>query len=319
MISQSMLHDIPVFRLMVGDNTADICAQTGANCIRLKLGKADVYRTPKDFETLLTSPNVYGEPLLFPPNRINHGAYSFNNRVYRFPINEPSRGHHIHGILSGTPFTMAKTREKPDQARVEFTFEATKEHPYLDFPHPFLVTRTYILDNDSLFQRTRIKNTGGTPMPVGVGFHTTLNTQFLLDINTDALRLTLPVRNEIMLDRTTIIPTGQRRETPLGKALRTEGIKPQGDKISAHFERSEKMTVRLLDTASRCAINYEVSPTLGFFMLWNGDGTQGFVCPEPQSWIVDAPNQSKEEAHSGFRALSPRDELEVWTRVSISL
>lgn len=317
MIAQAMLNDIPTLRLSAGENTADICPLMGANPIRLKLGEADIYRTPPDLSTFQGAPNVYGEPLLFPPNRISGGRYTFNGRVYTFPLNEPERGHHIHGLLSATPFSLIKVTEKPDEARADFGFEATKERPYLTFPHTFTVIRTFVLNQNGLFQRLCIKNTGDTPMPVGVGFHTTLNLKFLPGADMDELLLTMPVKRQIMLDKASIIPTGERGITPLGKALCAGGVPPRGKALSAHFERACKMTVRLLDKQSGRAVTYLVSPSLAYFMLWNAGGQTDFVCPEPQSWIIDAPNQSKEEDESGFRALLPGEEFEVWTRTNI--
>lgn len=318
MIAQAQLSDIPTLRLSVDGNTADICPLMGANPIRLTLGEADIYRTPPDLKAYQSAPNVYGEPLLFPPNRLNGGRFSFSGREYAFPINEPERGHHIHGLLSRTPFSLIKTEEKPGKARVDFSFEATKEHPYLAFPHTFSVVRTFSLSREALLQRVRVKNTSDTKMPVGVGFHTSLNLGFLPEINRDALRLFLPVKRQIMVDQRSIIPTGERMETALARALNKEGVAPQGKAISAHFERSLNTEARLLDTQSRRAVRYEVSPSLRYFMLWNAGGQQDFICPEPQSWIIDAPNQSKDEDVSGFRALAPGEEFEVWTRVSLA-
>ena len=85
MIAEALINDIPTLRLTAHENTADICPLMGANPIRLRLGEADIYRTPPDFAAFRGSPNVYGEPFLFPPNRISGGRYTFNGRVYTFP------------------------------------------------------------------------------------------------------------------------------------------------------------------------------------------------------------------------------------------
>ena len=54
----------------------------GANCVSLRYlpSGAELLRTPPDQGALHANPNVYGLPLLFPPNRIRDGSYAFNGR-----------------------------------------------------------------------------------------------------------------------------------------------------------------------------------------------------------------------------------------------
>ena len=54
-------------------------------------------------------------------------------------------------------------------------------------------------------------------------------------------------------------------------------------------------------------------------MLWNGGGGQGFICPEPQSWLVDAPNLSLPPQTSGFTALAPGQSATTRLRYALEL
>ncbi len=312
-----MIHDIETLALVAGDARAELCPEMGANCVRLRLGDADVLRTPPDAQTYRAQPNVYGEPLLFPPNRIAGGAYSFNGRAYRFPVNEPARGHHIHGFLSATPFVLADSRADGDLAEARFVYRATAEQPYLDFPHAFTVERSYRLTATSLRNALRVVNDGDAPMPVGVGFHTTLNVCFLADRNPAHYRVTVPVAEEIALNRETILPTGERiRDNALIRALNGGGIAPLERAISDHFVRAPGEAALTHQPTGR-SIRYRTSPELNFWMLWNAGAGKDFFCVEPQTWIVDAPNQSHDSRVSGFRALAPGEALTLWTELAL--
>ncbi|MGI6636418.1 MAG: hypothetical protein ACOX7B_14815 [Christensenellales bacterium] len=92
-------------------------------------------RTLPTEEAFQKYPNVYGMPLLFPPNRIRDGRFAFRSRTYIFPINEPARNHHIHGLLSVMPFQTAEIRKD----RVRLVYREGAQAPYLGFPHIFTV------------------------------------------------------------------------------------------------------------------------------------------------------------------------------------
>ena len=95
-----------------GDYTALLIPGMGANLIRLtntRLG-AEILRAPADdeVETFKGRPHVFGLPILFPPNRIEDGRYTFGGRTYRFPITNAKEHHYHHGILKSQPFAVSK-------------------------------------------------------------------------------------------------------------------------------------------------------------------------------------------------------------------
>ena len=46
-------------------------------------------------------------------------------------------------------------------------------------------------------------------------------------------------------------------------------------------------------------------------MLWNQGGRKGFLCPEPMSWMIDAPNLTVPAEESGMFFLRP-GEKKTW-------
>jgi aldose 1-epimerase len=267
--------------------------------------------------TFRNQPNVYGMPLLFPPNRIKGGTFTYQGRVYNYPINEPSRGHHIHGFLSSTPFSLLGQHIGGEGVSVSFQASFDERSPYLAFPHAFSVRLDYLLNRNGLHQTVTLKNNSLQDMPFGLGFHTAFNVPFAPDTGGEEYRLYAHVEEEIVLDSATIIPTGERRNggTVL-RALREGCLVPSGSPLSNHFGgRSREIT--LTHIPSNAAVRYLPDPAFSFLMLWNGGGQSGFVCPEPQTWQVDAPNSKSPHSISGFTALKPGGTVSLSSRLCI--
>lgn len=300
--------------LQLGSSRAEICADMGCNCISYITEGCELMRKPASAGVHRNAPNVYGVPLLFPPNRIRGGRFSFDGREYHLPITEPERGNFIHGTLSETAFEVVEQTA----SAVTLRYQATEEKPYLTFPHAFDVVVRWELQEDGLHHTVTVTNHGPNRMPVGVGFHTALNAYFMPDDREpEHYRIRLSAVEEITNDPQLFIPTGERkRGTELLKLLNGEGYQPQGEYMSRHLLRGEG-GAELIHLPSGRRVCYDVSDALRYWVLWNGGGTQGFVCPEPQTWMIDAPNQSQKTEKSGFRALDPKESLTVTTRLQL--
>ncbi len=308
---------MPVVRLVYGSYEADICTDMGANCIRFSRNGMNVLRTPPDLDTFHSQPNVYGMPLLFPPNRIQGGVFTFQGRVYRFPINEPARGHHIHGFLSSTPFLLTKSSIESDGVRSEFSVSFHEQSPYLSFPHAFSISISYHLSASGLMQTLALQNNSQQDMPAGLGFHTTFQLPFVPNTAGEDYRLKAFVCEQICLDSNSIIPTGETpKDSAAGQALREGRLIPAGSPLSHHFG-GRTGEIALTHAPTGAAVHYIPDKSFSFLMLWNGGGNSGFVCPEPQTWQVDAPNSPLPALRSGFQALSPGDNWCLTNRLFI--
>ncbi|MCE1195225.1 aldose 1-epimerase [bacterium] len=312
-ITKAMVGDIPAVRLEAGGYVAAICPDLGANCFLLERDGASFLRIPPSFDTFRSERNIYGMPLLFPPNRVRDGAYRFQGRDYRLPINEPERGNHIHGFLSGTPFVLADERAAGDACEAIFSYEASAEAPYSSFPHAFRVSLAYSLGPEGLVQRLSVKNLGETDMPLGLGFHTAFNAAFLPGSRAVDYRLRLTVSRQIPLDPERFLPAGDEiADNELLRALRGDGLPPQGAAVSCHLRgvapgspAAAPGEARLTHLPSGRALVYRTDPRCLFWTLWNQGGDKGFICPEPQTWTIDAPNSPLPPEESGFAALAP--------------
>ena len=291
---------LPCIRLQSDRYEATVLPDFGANCISLihRPSGAQLLRVPPSADVLRENPNVYGIPLLFPPNRIRDATYVFDGRTYRFPANDPPRGHHLHGLLS-------RMRFEPG-VEGAFHYHADAARPYLTFPHAFSVTRAYRVDDRGLSHTLTVTNHSDTPMPLGVGFHTALKAPLPEAGNAPGCRLAIPVVRQWLLDPLTLLPTGETAEaSPLLCALREGTLCPVGQPLSCLLECAPG-PIRLATPQGVWVC--ERGEGLAYIMLWNAGGVQGFVCPEPQSWLTDAPNRPADGRPTGFDALRPGEQ-----------
>ena len=286
-------------RLRCRSYEALILPDKGANCISLRHlpTGAELFRTPAAPEEIDQAPNVYGLPLLFPPNRIRDGVYTFQGRRYAFPINEPQRHNHIHGALSVSPFL--------HRGNGVFSFRAGADAPYLAFPHAFTVKREYSLDGGGLFHRVTFRNDSDGAFPLGTGVHAAWRLPFVPGDDPADYSLQVPAAREWALEEERKLPTGTAvGDSPLLDALRQGKMRPDIQPLSSLIQCSPGNVI-LRGGAGRLIMDME---GYGFLMLWNGGGGQGFLCPEPQSWVNDAPNLPLPWEETGMQVISPGQE-----------
>ena len=315
-IRKSSIISLPAYELTAGGYRAFVCPALGGNCLRLthlETG-AELVRTPLCHEDVKINPNGYGTPFLFPPNRIAGASYEFEGRLYSFPANG-DRGTHIHGLLSRSPFEVVLLECDERCARIALEFAATEEAPYLSFPHAFRVRLTLTLDENGLSHLVEIFNDSVRNMPCGAGFHTTLCAPFMPDGREADCLFTLGAGREWLLPET-FIPDGRTQETsPLHEALTGSGMVPCTLPLSNLFE--QKGPAVLKDTASGRAVVYTVDENIRFWMVYNKDAKQRFLCPEPQSWMNDAPNRPFPAEETGFRYIAPGEVMTIRTNLKL--
>lgn len=296
-----------------------LAPQLGGNCfslVHLPTG-AQLMRAPQSLSALRESPNVYGTPLLFPPNRIKDGTYTYEGYTYHLPINE-NHGHHMHGFLSGTAFDVVSLQADEERAQAVFRYRSTQEKPYLkEFPHQFTVELTVSLDEGGLTQRVCVTNDGERKMPVGLGFHTAFSAPFMPEGREEDIRLVLTCEHCFPYDER-IIPTGEvLSEDPLLCKLKGEGATPCEGPISIHLDQTGGKAY-LRDLGTGYQIEYTVDPQFRFWMLWNMDARHRFMCPEPQTWMIDAPNRPLPPEQSGLRGLARGESMTLVNHLCLS-
>lgn len=310
-------HGLKGVEFSKGEYTALLIPEMGANLVRLantRLG-AEILRTPGpgEIETFRSRPQVFGLPILFPPNRIADGRYVFEGRTYQYPITiERERNYH-HGVLKSEAFLVSKAREMDREVMIECRYYANagNDAVYRDFPHEFKCKIVYRLTAGGLEQEVMFANRSKEPMPVGVGFHTPMRIPFAGGVAGDYV-MRAAIGEQVELSGRNI-PTG--RKLPLSEKfarLRGAGLQVTDcDPIEAAFTVREievdgkpfrGALVENLRTGVRTC--YEVDGQTTCWTIWNNGGKVPYCCPEPQSWTTNAPNMPDPEAE-GFRSIAP--------------
>lgn len=310
-------HGLKAVEFSKGDYTALLVPGMGANLVRLantRLG-AEILRTPgaDEIEVFRGRPQVFGLPILFPPNRIADGRYTFEGRTYQYPITIEKEHNYHHGVLKSEAFIVSKASETAEEVMVECRYYANagNDAVFRDFPHEFKCKITYWLSADGLEQEVMFSNRSKLRMPVGVGFHTPLSIPFAGGDAADYV-MRVAVGEQVELNERNL-PTG--RKLPLSEQfakLREGGLRvTECDPIEAGFTLKEidvngksfrGALVENVRTGAR--IFYEVDSQTTYWTIWNNGGRVPYCCPEPQSWTTNAPNAA-DPAAEGFQAIAP--------------
>ncbi len=300
-----------------GDYVAMLIPSVGANLVRLantKLG-VEILRTPteEEIETFKSRPQIFGLPLLFPPNRIENGRYEFEGRTYQYPITIEKEQNYHHGIIKGEPFVVSKVEEDDERVKVECRYysNVANDAIYKDFPHAFKCKIVYKLSAKGLKQEVVFSNRSEQNMPVGVGFHTPIVIPFAGGEAAD-YRMRVAVGEQVELSERNL-PTGKK--LPLNEQwakLREGGLQvTECEPMEAGFTLREievdgksyrGAVVENLKTGVK--VFYEVDDKTTYWTLWNNGGQVNYCCPEPQSWTTHAPNAADPKA-AGFVAVEP--------------
>lgn len=296
-------------RLSVGGYVAEFAPETGATCFRLynKPLNSEILRFPESEAHRKSNVYLFGNPILFPPNRISGAKFDFNGREYVFSVNEPKTGCFIHGNLLSRPFLLTRKSEN------EIVFEySAKYGEYLGFPHGFGVKRRYKLGLNGLKEFTTIINNGADDMPLMLAYHTTFNLKFGGDEN--AVRLEVPVVEEYLRDDN-FLPTGKKASgRARDDALKNGTFSPAAQLFSAFYKADEKPLVSLLkNEESGIFVRYLCDDSFGYRMLYRGEGD--FMAIEPQTCVTDCFHLTEDPVKLGLIVLRGGKSKTFYTKI----
>ncbi|NMP22867.1 aldose 1-epimerase [Sulfobacillus harzensis] len=308
--------------LQFGRYEAVVLPRWGGNVVAFRRPDAgwSFLREPESFERFSEHPGVYGIPILFPPNRYADGTFTLFGRTYQFPINEPARHNFIHGFLNQLPWKVLGRGFTRRAAYVVLTHAVDVGHPfYTYFPHRFQLTLAYTLSAAGLSQWVRVRNRSPEPMPVMLGFHTAFSFPFNPGSAIEDCRLSVDIGQRLELDDRAL-PTGA--VLPLDRveqAFKAEGANPMVESFDNHYTVAHPGQVNqasIRDANIGVSLIYRVDPRFRYWMVWN-DGARGrFVCVEPQTNMVNAPNLPNPEA-LGVVRLDPGQRLHTHSAILI--
>jgi aldose 1-epimerase len=309
-------YDIDAVLLETASYEAIVVPTMGANVIKLlhKETGVNVLRTPKEDEVqnFLVRPHVYGIPVLFPPNRIEDGTYTFEGKKYTFPITMAAGNHYHHGILKSQAFTVSHVQINEYSVELEAVFysNSVNDKIFVNFPHEFMCKMRFELSENGLKHTISFTNLGVEAMPLGVGFHTALAFPFTKDGQKADYKMFLSAgkrweQNERGLPTEKILNLTNEESL-----LRTDGFNPAGKALEWHMidegitvDSNEFHGTILTDTKKDISVFYEVDDEFKHWTLWTNDGEVDWFCPEPQTFCDNAPNMKLPADKTGMKAV----------------
>lgn len=290
----------------------------GANLIRLdyKPKGVSLLHCTED-ETALRTQKIYGIPLLFFPNRIKDGTFTFEGKEYHFPVNGENNTH-IHGFLDGYTDWKVTKREAED-GFVNITFTHTIQEGcemYRYFGFEIEIVYENVITSGGLYQRISFENKSGRNMPFGFAYHTTFNVPFN-DSPKEAffVRANLKSRYELLQ----CIPTG--RLLPLD-AAGENAVGQMGQMVSEApldtlylADETVPNAATITDTKTGTQVVYESDSKFKHWILYNADTKQKFLSIEPQTCCTNAVNSDMETAN--LIVLQPGEEIALTTRLYV--
>lgn len=170
------------------------------------------------------------------------------------------------------------------------------------------------LDGATLHKDIEVHNAGSEPFPFGVGFHTTF-------VCPDGARFALDVEKRWRLsDR--MVPTGEVEDIPFRDEL-VRGMDLTGVALDDAFFVGET-PARSAETIShpagraRLTVRYEADENFRHWVVYTGGGRSGFVCPEPYTWITNAPNLNLPASLTGLQEVAPGERKLLATTITVS-
>jgi aldose 1-epimerase len=296
---------------------AVIVPEAGCQCLSYRVGPIEIISAPSDPEEFKMHPHRGGIPILFPwPGRIAGGRFSFGGREYRVPINEPARGHALHGFVCERPFEVARRGPYFLSARYD---TAGDELASERWPWPFILTMDYELGLGLRISAT-VENSGRSAMPFGFGAHPYFRAPLGPDGSRENAEIRVDAESRWPLDAD-LIPSGApvpldgkfdlRRERKLGIESYDDvfHILPAGDPEAAR--------ARLVDRQARVAVEVRADPAFREFLIY-GSPSDPFVAIEPYTCAPDAFNLDARGIDAGTRVLAPGESFTAHFEIRVT-
>ena len=307
-----------VVQLKAGRYSAIIAPFLGSNILSMEDEENDISFFRKDeslsIEELQASPEVYGFPTLFYPNRLRDGILKTSDGKYYFPVVVKDENTSLHGFLHKREHSIVDARVVGDSAvaRTEYVYDS-KDPFFESFPVSFKAEFTFKLSDEGMHYELTITNTSDKQLPYGVCNHTTINGPFVNGAEPLNTRLFVTIGDKWPLNQRNL-PTcdfisldNHDRQYLTGSMIPVKHV-INNDVYNCETYDVDGLPFRgaiMSDVATGKEIIYEVDDNFKFWVLWNDGGEKGYFCPEPSTWMIDAPNLPLPKEESGYEELAP--------------
>lgn len=318
-----------IIEMSAGNYYAMVFPKMGSNMIRLRDTKnnIDVFRFSEDLpiETYRNSRETYGWPTLYLPNRLDNGMLKTSDGLYRFPNNEAAPfSNMIHGFLHKREHQVKELYTEDKKAVAVLTYHYDKnDEMFTYFPVEFILEIKYVLSCKGVEQYYSMTNLSDKMLPVGIGSHTSIKAPFADDGLAKNMRLYAAIGKRLMLNER-CLTTGDYldlKEYDLGYCNGT--INPATTSIdnNMYFALTETVSgkdfhgIIAEDIKTGKKVIYETGEEYKFWIFWNEWGNKGYFCPEPMTWMINAPNLNMPKEETGYREIKKNETFTAYQHI----
>ena len=320
----SKYKDKDVIILKAGGYNAIIAPFLGSNILRMRNEDMDIefFRFDEELsiDELKAEPVLYGMPTLFYGNRLGKGVLKASDYTYQFEPND-AEGNYIHGFLHTREHEIVSAETEEDKAIGKTRYVYDEKDPLFEtFPVKFTADFTFALDKSGMHYEVKITNDSDRQLPYSICNHTCVNAPFTTGGKGLDTRIFASIGDEKWMLGRDCLPTTET--SPLDnhdKQYQTGSMVPvehiiNNDiypTVSADVDGKGFRGAIISDVVARKEIVYEVDDAFKFWIFWNHSGDKGFICPEPITWMIDAPNLPLHDEESGYLELAPGEAKSV--------
>lgn len=294
----------------------------GSNAVSLRSRRKgiELLRVPESEEAFWSMPVLYGIPILFPPNRIEDGKFSYEGTTYQFDLNEPETNNHSHGLVFEEAWELVEAKLENGEPVIVTAFDSARYPSAMrQFPHRFIFRMTFRLAGATLHKTASIVNKSESAFPWGLGYHTTFNFPFRSGGSVEDCTFTLGVDRQWTLNER-FLPTGELTESDntrkLAAGLDLTQFSFDDAFLSAAASGGSGDAV-LHDRDAGIKVVYRCGEPFKTWVVYNDDGKQGYVSPEPYTWVTNAPNLPLDPRLTGVQILRPGEETQVRSSIEV--
>lgn len=271
----------------------ELLPDIGGRIHAIRVGGADLLRTPDDVNSHVAEPLLWGSYPMVPwCNRIPFGELWFEGAAHRQPLNLDTFA--VHGRALAAPWRAIGSEV------LEFLDAGDA-----GFPWPYRARQEFVVDGATMSLELSLENTGVTRMPAGLGIHPWFAAPNGLDVALPA-DLVYPSSGES--------PVGPPIAVAGDRDLRSSGNPRNG--IDECWTGLTEQQIRL-DRPDGIQVTFSFTATADHVVL-AAIGDLGGVAIEPQTHAVDGHGRRERSEPGGIAVLEPGDSLGVTYRIAVS-
>lgn len=268
---------------------------------------------------------LYGQTLLYLPNRLEDGVLKTSDSVYQMPINEVEFNTHLHGFLHKRSYTLTNITAEDDfvSASAEYIYDE-KDEMFKFLPLKFKAEITYIVSKKGLEQKFKITNLSEKVLPIGIGSHTSINCTFSQGSEKCNSRMQFSVDKSVLFNQKRWLCTGELAPMDdFSKKFADGTINPATTVIDNYMFTAKPQEidgenlncVKFYDAKTGKTICYQAGEMYKFWLCWNKWAQDGFCCPEPMTWMTNAPNIDLPNEVTGYKEIKTQESFDSYQRI----